>query len=178
VTHLVYVDTETTGLDPDRHQVWEIAWATEQLQVYSTVVPHTLVDADPIALALNGHDARCPAVGEEGHRDWPMVETPAELAVRTMLLGATMVGANPAFDAAFLRRRWSAAPWHHRLLDVETYAMGALGLDRPLGLADLSARLRVRPPDHTAASDVRSVIGCHAALTSIYFELRSRPQRI
>jgi hypothetical protein len=181
MTHLVYVDTETTGLDPDRHQVWEIAWATEQRQVYSMVVPHTLTNADPVALALNGHDSRCPAgTSTNGHEEWGWsgAEMPAELAVRTMLVGATMVGANPAFDAAFLRRRWGFAPWHHRLLDVEVFAMGALGLDRPLGLEGLAQRLHASGPKHTAASDVRSLIQCHDALTSIYFELRSRPERI
>lgn len=85
------------------------------------------------------------------------------------------MGANPAFDAAFLTARWGTAPWHLRLLDVEAYAMGALGYDRPRGLATITQDLRARGfeipvPDHSAAADVAATRAAFYALRRIYGE--------
>ena len=52
---LVYLDTETTGLDYRRHAVWEIAYAVDDGPVRSSIVSHDLFDADPEALQLNGY---------------------------------------------------------------------------------------------------------------------------
>lgn len=39
---LVFLDTETTGLDPARHEVWEIAYAVGKHDILSAIVPHQL----------------------------------------------------------------------------------------------------------------------------------------
>ena len=160
----VYLDTETTGLDPDRHEVWEIAYAVDGGPILSGVVAHSLRYADPTALAMNGYLDR----GTVG------VPSDVESICRSALEGATLVGANPAFDAAFLRARWGVAPWHYRMLDVEAYAMGALGWDVPKGLATIAEALAVGhgydipKPDHSAAGDVATLRACHLALAAIY----------
>ena len=166
---LVYLDTETTGLDPDRHEIWELAYAVDDGPIHSGVMFHSLRHADPKALAMNGYWDR---TRDATPKAWQQLENGA----RTALEGATLVGANPAFDAAFLRARWGVAPWRYRLLDVEAYAMGALGYDQPKGLKDIAATLAIGEgfdipsPDHSAAGDVATLRACHLALRKIYAE--------
>ena len=158
---LVYLDTETTGLDPDRHQVWEIAYAIDDGPVESSFVGHSVWSADPKALELNGYHDRFVSQ--------PQLGLLFERILRHDLEGATLVGANPAFDAAFLRRRWGVTPWRYRLLDVEAYGAGVLGLVEPIGLKGLTDAVRalgyeIPEPDHTAAADVRTLRRVHQAL--------------
>jgi len=163
---LVYLDTETTGLDPERHHVWEIAWALDDGPILSTLVPHTLAGADPKALELNGYYERI----TETHEFRKVVTAEGDL--RNILEGATVVGSNPAFDTAFLRHRWGVAPWHHRLLDVAAYGMGVLNRNRPEGLASVAGYLRqeghdIPEPDHTAAGDVACLRATFKALQRV-----------
>ena len=88
-----------------------------------------------------------------------------------LLDGATMVGVNPAFDAAMLRARWGFTPWHYRLLDVEAYAAAVLGLDHVPSLAEVCERVRVKPGDHTTAGDVRAVREAHRVLRALRAQL-------
>lgn len=168
MTTLAYVDTETTGLDPNLHDVWEIACAIDDGPIHSAIVAHSLTFADSEALEVSRYYDRTGG-GE------PPTETTRwfESALQRRLAGVTLVGANPAFDAAMLTARWGHAPWHFRLLDIEAYAMGALGYDRPRGLAtitrDLCARgFEIPEPDHSAAADVAATRACHLALVDLY----------
>lgn len=159
---LVFLDTETTGLDPDRHEIWELAYAIDDGDIHSGIVYHSTRYADPKALSMNGyHDRLYP------HTFTDMQAL--EIGARFALDGATIVAANPAFDAAFLRARWGVTPWHHRLWDIEAYAAGVLGLDKVEGLAGVATTLRdlghdIPEPDHTAAGDVATLRASFYAL--------------
>jgi DNA polymerase-3 subunit epsilon len=160
---LVFLDVETTGRDPDRHEVWEIAYAIDDGPIRSAIVPHTFTNPDPKALAMNGYlDRALDAKPDRAFED----------LLRARLDGATIVGANPAFDAAFLRARWGYAPWHHRLWDVEAYAAGVLVLDKVPGLATIAMMLdglgrEIPEPDHSAAGDVATLRACFRALQDL-----------
>lgn len=156
---LVFLDCETTGLE-FHHDIWEVAAAVDDGPIQSFVVPHSLLTADPKALELNGYWDR----GADAE-----VSDVADQALREVLTGATIVGANPAFDAVRLQLRWKAQPWHHRLIDVEAMAVGILGYDRPKGLAALAEDLAsyghdIPEPDHTAGGDVATTRAVYAAL--------------
>jgi DNA polymerase III alpha subunit (gram-positive type) len=165
MTH-VFLDVEITGLKPLRHDIWEIAYAVDDGPIRDQVVRHDLRLADPEALKISGHTARCDAITHPTDDFWRF-----EADLRNVLQGATIVGANPAFDAAFLAARWGDRPWKYRLLDVEAYAMPLLGLTEPRGLAYIAEQLAIAAPDHSAAGDVQTLRDCFHALRSTYEEL-------
>lgn len=157
-TDLVFLDTETTGLDPARHEVWEVAFAVNDGPIRIRYLTHSLRTADPKALELNGYYSR-----------FREADVDSDVSLRSVLDGATIVGANPAFDAAFLRARWGVAPWHHRMIDVESMALAVFGYDRPKGLMGVCDDLRERgfvipEPDHTAAADVATLRAAYNAI--------------
>lgn len=158
---LVFLDTETTGLER-HHDIWEIAYAFDDEFIFSSHVPHSIVNSQPEALEVSRYyDRGGPLVTVEMG-----VHFEADLIQRLLTERPTLVGANPAFDAERLLRRWGwsheAAPWHYRLLDVENYAASVLGWETPRGLNSTADALRERgfdvpEPDHTAAGDVDTV---------------------
>ncbi len=158
---LVFLDCETTGLDPDRHEIWELAYAIDDGPIRHGIVSHSLRNAAPDALLMNDYERRANAGPcGMGH----------EMDCRAILEGATIVGANPAFDAAFLRARWGIAPWHHRLLDIEAYTAGRFGWAYPRSLmgtrdAMVDRGHDIPQPDHTAGGDVATVQAIYYALT-------------
>lgn len=163
----VYLDTETTGLTPYEHEVWEVAYAVDNEPIVSSPVPHTGRNADPAALEMNGYRDRAVLIDHwTGETAWRVRSF--EDTLRTELDGATLVGANPAFDAAFLRARWGYTPWKYRLLDIEAYAMPLLGLAEPRGLAYIAEQLGIQAPNHTAAGDVHTLRECHRELRRRY----------
>lgn len=172
-----YVDTETTGLDEERHGIWELAYAIDEEEVQSSVVSHSLVNADDVALEVGNYWQR-------------MYTEPFSSHEATIWEGATkhrlfdhedtlyIVGANPGFDIRFLLKRWGSLPFHHRPIDIETYAMAALGpivSDEPVvpqGLHAICETLRslgwdIPLPDHSAGGDVTATRTAFKALLAI-----------
>lgn len=175
--HYCYVDVETTGLDVERNCVWEIAYAIDDEPVQSSVVSHTLVNANDKALEIGNYWQR-------------MFEEPFSAHEATIWEGVTkerlfgfdgtlyIVGANPGFDNTFLTKRWGSLPWHHRPIDIESYAMGPLGpltQDEPIvpqGLFTICTTLRtlgwdIPEPDHSAGGDVAATRAAFKALLAI-----------
>jgi DNA polymerase III alpha subunit (gram-positive type) len=163
MTDLIFLDTETTGLDPNLHEIWEIAWAVNNGDIQSDVVPHSIVTADPNALTMNGYYDRVHYVDQGANVD---------MRVREALKGNTLVCANPTFDRMMLRRRWGLEPYHYRSIDIESMAVGILQYERPLGLKDIRRDLDalgfvIAEPDHTAAKDVEVLRDCYHALRDV-----------
>jgi DNA polymerase III alpha subunit (gram-positive type) len=176
MTDLIFLDIETTGLDPNRHQVWEIAYAVNDGPIECEVVAHSLAFADPKALEINGHTDRCNVIT---HSPAGYLGHDFEAKLEAALTGNTIIGANPAFDTAFLAARWRLAPWHHRMIDIESYAMPFLHIGRPVGMREIAEALGApRLPDHSAAADVEALRWCYQELRGIYSEApgRHRPE--
>lgn len=126
---LAFVDVESTGLDPDVHEIWEVGLIlrdSEGIEVErSWQLPVDLGRADPMALKIGRfHERRS---GWAGSLCWPdtFAREFADLTV-----GAHLVGAVVSFDEERLRkllRANSQCPmWHHHLIDVEALAVGWL----------------------------------------------------
>lgn len=137
LTDVAFIDIETTGLNPQIHEIWEIGiikvnygkpaaagasidkWFKWQLQVQ---VEH-LVLAESKALEINKFHERFNA--EEA-----ISPQRAARVLMDILEGCTLVGANPHFDATFctnLLEEFELLPtWHHHLVDVEALAAGYL----------------------------------------------------
>lgn len=157
----VFLDTETTGLDPTVHEAYEVAWAVEDGPVNALALPHTLNHATPESLKISNYWSR-------GFSPF-MLRNAALGELRTTLTDVTIVAANPAFDVSFLRKTFNAAPWHYRLWDIEAYAAGVLGWNELRGLHSIAEFLRdlghdIPVPDHSAAADVLTLRACFRVL--------------
>jgi DNA polymerase-3 subunit epsilon len=161
---LVFVDTETTGLD-DEHVAVEVSWELAGSGMKGTFVPpFTPADvsaAEPVSLSINKFYERGL---DKAPQDIMFTDTKR---LHDALVGNTMAGSNPAFDARMLSKLFLKAglpprPWFYRMCDLAAYAAGVLGTDPAelLGLRDVCVRLEVEPGDHSAECDVRAVREC------------------
>jgi DNA polymerase III epsilon subunit-like protein len=145
-TRFVFVDTEATGLDHQRHELTEVAWVVrfedgreEERQYFPE---HTTDGADDDALELTHYQDRIASQERAPAREW---------LVRFLedAEDAVLVGAVPDFDARHLERmcrKLGLEPtWDHHLLDVETLALPfiAEGPETPRSLAKTCAALGI-----------------------------------
>lgn len=178
MSKLVFVDTETTGLDSGRHEIWELAAIVrgdDGDREYAWQIRPSLKTADPAGLRVGRYCERCTITGQPvdaavtlahpEHRDsWSGWGHHVAEQLAPLLDGATLVGAVPDFDARFLTRflrtHEQAATWHYHLVDVETLAAGALRMPPPWGFDDLLAAFGLvydEADRHTALGDARMV---------------------
>lgn len=163
---LVFLDTETTGLDPTVHEVVELAYSFhDDPNVRTMVVPHTLVHADPEALRINRYRER----GLEYRSIWA---TPDEFEqMRHDLSGATICSANVVFDLGFIDK-WISLDRHYRVMDFTSWAAGRLGWPVTRGMENTYQECRrrfpgIEAPTHTAAGDVRAMKAMYLALLEV-----------
>lgn len=161
---IVFADSETTSLAPWR-ETTEIAWATEQApdDVYTLVIPHTLLRADKMSLDIQGYHQR----ELWAHHNWASPEEMAHFQ-DVVLRDATICAANAHFDMANFERLFEPT-WHYRIMEFESWAAGRIGWTRPHSMSDTFEECRRRgfvipPPDHTAAGDVRAMVAMWRAL--------------
>lgn len=172
MSEVVFVDCETTGLDPRRHQIWELALADDE-QEYTWYFKPDLPLADPMGLRVGRYYERAPRTSDPSRSPYWSDPRPAAATIARALDGRHLVGAVPSFDAAFLSRflraQGQSPTWHYHLIDVEALAVGYLARQRhqvelppqwtpPWKSNDLSKAVGVDPDDfdrHTALGDAR-----------------------
>lgn len=188
MSRLVFIDTETTSLRPDR-RAWDIGLIVRdtnlevELQWFIDVNELDLGNADPFALKVGRFYDRHPQMIDS--RSSVTLEYAALRQIERETRGAHLVGAVPNFDAEVLATRMRAhgiAPsWHYHLIDVEALAVGALAargqwpgpgineLDAlPWSSDALSTALGVTVSDedrHTALGDARWARALYDAAT-------------
>lgn len=184
-----FLDTETTGLNADTQEMFELAVVLKQRdeetgefsgeeRIHIMIGPENLAAASQAALDISGFNKRAKEVDLKPGRIVNMLDRSLVLDqgqkgiamfVRDKLKGVSIVGANPAFDVRFLEAWFKkfgiSGEWHHRLIDVEAMAMQKFGYIRPKGLQDIAVEVGYDARDaHTAMGDVDTVIGVFEAL--------------
>jgi len=163
----VFIDTETTGLDPTQHELWELALIVredngEQWE-YERMVRPNLSNADPNALRINGFYDRFVSPSS--------IPTDIASFIAKFTSNATLVGANPSFDASFIDkflRKWNYAPaWKHRMICVESLVAGALRLPEPVSLLKSAELMGIEvntEEAHTASYDAHLAMQVYDAV--------------
>jgi len=173
MTKLIFLDTETTGLDSDRNEVWEVAaiernfyedgQQSEDIE-YHWFLYVNLEKADLIALNIGRYFERHPTMLTEKHFTDVANRNSFALEFFKLSIGAHIVGAVPDFDTRFLSKlfkKYSLLPaWHYHLVCVENLAAGKLGMEPPWKSDDIFEQLgykRNKETQHTAMGDAREV---------------------
>lgn len=187
MTTLAFIDTETTGLHRKTRRAWDVAVvlrAPDQPdREYQFFLPVNLSTADPYALKVGGFWGRHPralggtASGGSSLYEGPgcLLSTRAASALLTDLLrDATWVGAVPSFDediiVRMLLREGMLPTWDYHLVDIESWAAGALRMQPPWRLDRVTAALGVTVPEadrHTALGDARGVRDAYDAVLAL-----------
>jgi hypothetical protein len=189
---VAFVDCETTGLDPDRHHIWEVALITPDGAERVWQFPVDEMTADPFALNIGRYWDRCwsddndvPVIDAIYHaherrsrrKNFPSqgrAVTPGATwcrHFRELTAGLHLAGAVVSFDEErlrrLLRRNGVLHRWNYHLIDVEALAAGKLGVQPPWKSDDLSAALGVTVSGedrHTALGDARCAKRIYSAV--------------
>lgn len=126
---VVFVDTETTALDRDLRQIWEVALVTAEGTEHVWHLPVDLSKADPISLSMNGFHDRYNN-WDTPPEDWPYYRREFASEFEQLTRGLHLVGACVNFDELslwrLLRDHGQTPMWHYHLGDVENMAVGYL----------------------------------------------------
>jgi len=138
-SQIAAIDTETLGLDPDYHPLWEVAVIVDGVehQWFQKVGLRAQLQADPYAVELGGFNERYdPDIALDPHD--------SVRRFNELVTGRHLVGACPWFDSERMHRTHRMSlpayngetvaeqmearrtPWHYHLIDVEALAIGYL----------------------------------------------------
>lgn len=163
---VVHLDVETTGTNPDLHEVWEVAVVVEDdaaqviTEYHAFLRPERMDVADGAALLVGGFYDRFPTV-DGGGQVTALAE--AAEAVARLSAGRVVIGNNVHFDLGFLarllRENDQAPAWHYHPVDVKALCGGLLGLRPPWTTEDLVEAMdididKLGVDRHTARGDV------------------------
>lgn len=185
MTRICFADVETTGDDPNLHQLWEIGLIVRDDSI--AVLPprdvqhawHVFPDlskAQPRALQVNRFYERCranavdagvvidhPDAGQGGRRTATMSVRAIAADVARLLDGAILVAVNVDFDAAFIAnflRAYGQCPtWDYHKVEVLSLAAGHLHMPPPWTSTTITEALGVgnEKDRHTGLGDARLV---------------------
>lgn len=171
MSDLIFLDTETLGLDPDA-PVWEFA-AVRRLDPAGEIKTEFTIQHDPAGWLDDFPEEFLADYLARYDETQAWCEPAAAREIHAFTKGAHIVGAVPSFDserlAKLLRRNGIEPEWHYHLIDVENVVVGYLrglyvasGQDMPLvppwKSDELSAAVGINPDSyarHTAMGDVK-----------------------
>jgi len=176
--NLAFIDLETTGLFPEKHEIIEIGVvvakhirrdgkgpALEKIEEFDIKVkPQRITDADPAALDVNGYN----------DADW-LFASDLKSAMQVFAdktEGANMVAQNVSFDAGFLDKAFFLTGVENKMKrfridllsiyfaktydETETYRFNLASMCERFGVENLKA--------HTALSDARAAFEVYKKL--------------
>lgn len=154
---VVFLDTETTGLDLGRDSIWELAWCRRSASGLETW-GHRFVKHSPVRMLKQPApfvvDYRARYKDDEAITSRELESLLNDVFVTEEGVPATLVGSNPGFDAGMLRATVGRGPgalpgpiedwqprWHYHLADLHQQVVGYL-LSRVQYDTNLRASLR------------------------------------
>jgi len=186
----VWLDTETTGLDPEVAEVIEIAMiqvdvdGTETVLIHTKIKPDRIEDAHPIALKVNGYT-------EEAWADAPsQIEVWTDIYDRYLLSNCVLAGQNVKFDIGMIKASLKRAGFDDYRFDYHSYDTVTLAiaylkpLMKSVSLVPCCVALAIPVKDaHSALADTRMSMELGRVLLTARASERARwliciPQRL
>lgn len=179
--NLAFIDLETTGLDPDRHEIIEIGGVIAkqipqegrgcQLEIIDEfefkVKPENLEGADPQALRINGYN----------DADWVFAADLKQVmeAVSEKAASANLVAQNVTFDWSFLDKAFKKTgvqnKMHYHKIDVIALAYAKFYHDptfQRFNLSSLAEHFDIKNDKaHTALADIKTTYEIYKRLLEI-----------
>lgn len=157
--HYLWLDLETTGLDPVNDRILEVAWAFEPKSslghggtIYSTLVGSVCNRLDPVVEEMHTESGLLSELAVGG---WPKVWEAEEYILTTIhnLNKPILAGASVHFDRSFLRVHMPRleARLHHRHFDTSTLKMFFDSVGVPRLPEDWTRK-------HRAAADIKNCL--------------------
>lgn len=165
----VFIDTETTGVNPDRHQIWEIAAIKRELGEISEWSAQIRV------ANLDTADLDALEICQFRDRYIEYLSVPFQDALADFLFftrDGVLHGLNVSFDIGFLRSMAARGgvgfepTWHYSIVDVKSYAAGALGMPPTTASHILAGKLGVSVDSssrHSALGDAKLTMDIYDA---------------
>lgn len=187
---LVFLDTETTGLDPLYHEIIEISIVRHsretasriecperKSEVYNMILPEWPGRLDPKAAEINGFSM----LEWESKSAVEFHECADEIA--NYIEGCTIVGFNPWFDIRFLmsefdRIGYTAPIFNYHALDLcsMAYPLKVAGLIPGVGARHICKFFEIDySAAHRAANDVELSIECFRRLLGFFHRPDGNP---
>ena len=173
---LLFVDTETTGLDPTKHEVIEVSWTLTspdakivKKKYLARMLPLHIETAEPKALEINGYTEvgwRTGTLTSQGE-----VAEAFHAVAKDKILVAHNVSFDEGFMTALLRESEFAPSWHYHKVDTAALAWPAFagGALSGVSLEKVCAFLGIKQErKHAADADVESCRLVYLALMSRY----------
>lgn len=175
---LLFIDTETTGLNAQKHEIIEIAWILTDAganileKFEARMMPQRIEDAEPRALEVNGYT-------KEAWEKSPLIShAEAAKKLRAVASDCILVGQNVSFDEGFitalLLQNNLVPSWHYHKVDTATLMWPAFssGDLQGLSLDKICAFLGIpQEKKHAAAADVMSCFNVYNAVMAKYVPL-------
>ncbi len=176
-THtLAFIDTETTGLDPFKHELIEIGLVLvkqgitglEVVEEYDLLIhPTRIKDADPQALRVNQYD---PSEWKDAYTLEEAMQIVSQKTKDTI-----MVAHNVTFDYSFLEKAFQSTgalnQMHYHRLDTISIAYGLLKNEKQVdhfSLHELCKYFGIEnKKEHRALSDARATFELYKKLMSL-----------
>ena len=159
--NIVFLDIETTGLDPATHEILEVGMVR---RYYSEIARENVDYEEHFSLPISEEraDAKALEINKYAERRQllSLIEIDSAKAaegLREVLADALVVGNNVQFDLRFIERLIGGTPWYYSPLDLKAWAAGMCGMSKPAStkfIAEL-ADVPLSTDAHTALVDAR-----------------------
>ncbi len=175
-TAYLFLDLETTGLNPLVDQITEIAYILEagnDVCSDEAIIQHSRLPNEFILKSMNYVNRILKNPNKKNLYEVVGLMLQRIRGLKENGFTTHLVGANPAFDHSFLRAACIQDSYHYRMIDVEVLTMQELGLDSPVGLYKCTELLGL-PKNEKAHEAMGDVIETRA----VFCELRRRSYSI